>query len=100
VSTTGQWEALFSGRKWRVAEELTGTVAVPGQQGVSVIFQRGRFEVNAPGAFQSPLSTNLGRRGVVLKETDAEGKTDLPGSRITVGAAALKKAAAEYGAIW
>lgn len=98
MATTGTWEELFGGgRKWRVAEELTG--AVP-EAGFTVKFTRGRFELPTGAAFRSPLSTNLGRRGVVLQETDAAGATDVPGSRIAVGEAAVARARKEFSAVW
>jgi hypothetical protein len=106
VSTTGQWEELFgNGRKWRVAEELTGTAHVDGlDEGgpvqVAVTFARGEFELSAGTAYRSLLSTNLGRRGLVLQETDDSGSSDIPGSRIAVGYVALDKARSRYGAIW
>jgi hypothetical protein len=98
------WDELFSGRKWRVAEEVSGTVQ---QDGVTVTFDRGRFELpvqlpdNPDGAaFRSLLSTNLGRRGVLLQETDETGSSDVPGSRITVGTGSLQKAREQYAAVW
>lgn len=98
MATTGTWEELFGGgRKWRVAEELTGEVP---ESGFTVKFARGRFELPAGAAFRSPLSTNLGRRGVVLQETDADGATDVPGSRIAVGEAAVTRARKEFSAVW
>lgn len=98
MSSTGQWEALFGdGQKWRVCEEVTGVIE---QDGCRVAFDRGQFEITAPGAYRSPLSTNLGRRGVLCVRTDAAGATDLPGSRQAFGAAAVERARAEYGAVW
>lgn len=72
---------LFGGRTWRVLAEADGTVATPG--GIRVEFRRGHFEVAPPGAYQSPLSANKGRRGVLLQETS--GGRDVPGSRVPVG---------------
>jgi hypothetical protein len=103
MSTTGQWDALFKDRHWRVAEELSGGALVsPGrkQPQVRVTFDRGTFEIDPPGAYRSPLSTNLGRRGVVLQETDAAGEADIEGSRITVGPGSLQRAREQYAAIW
>lgn len=101
MSTTGMWEELFGGgRKWRVAEELTGEAADPAQPGSLVRFDRGWFSMSAPYAYRSPLSTNLGRRGVVLAETDATGSADLPGPRLAIGVHALKRARLEYSAVW
>ena len=98
MSTTGRWDELFSGRHWRVLEEATGTVT---QDGARVEMRRGRFEVATPGfAYASPLSTNLALRGVVLQETDETGADDIAGSRIAVGAPAVKTARKDYGAIW
>jgi hypothetical protein len=97
VSTTGQWEDLFDSRKWRVAEEVTATATV---DGIRVILTRGEFEIDPPGAFRSPLSTNLGRRGVVLQETGPDGSADIPGSRVAIGLHALRRARSAYGAVW
>jgi len=104
VSTTNMWEELFGlGQKWRVAEELTGDMlapAGPGEPDVLVRFDRGWFSMQAPGAYRSPLSTNLGRRGVVLVRTDASGSVDCPGTRIAIGVHALRRARRDYSAIW
>jgi hypothetical protein len=104
VSTTNMWEELFGGgRKWRVAEELTGdqlTTAGPGEPDILVRFDRGWFSMEPPGAYRSPLSTNLGRRGVVLVRTDASGSSDVPGSRIAIGVHALRRARQEFSAVW
>jgi hypothetical protein len=107
VSTTGKWDELFgAGRKWRVAEEMTGTVPADGYLGADVLpglpvkFERGRFELPVGAAYRSLLSTNLGRRGVLLQETDETGASDIPGSRIAVGEPAVAKARQEYGAVW
>jgi hypothetical protein len=104
VSTTDRWEELFGGgRRWRVAEEVSGTVTIPrrrGQPAVTITFTRGNFTVAAPGAYQSPLSTNKGRTGVLLVETDDAGAADYPGTRMAVGAPAVKRAREKYGAIW
>jgi hypothetical protein len=103
MTSTGRWEELFAARKWRVAEEITGQAEVPagnGQPAIRATFTRGEFEIAPPGAYRSPLSTNLGRYGSVLQETDQGGGTDIPGSRIAVGAGAVRKAREQYGAIW
>jgi hypothetical protein len=98
MSTTGRWRELFAGRKWRVAEELTGTVL---QDGAQVLFERGLFEIlTAQHAYESPLSTNKALRGTVLQETDATGQTDIPGSRIAIGTPAVRTARREYEAVW
>ena len=108
MSTTGNWGTLFGGRKWRVAEELTGRVTVRALMNdgskrrptVTVEFRRGEFELPAGFAYQSPLSTNFARRGVVLQETDAAGALDVPGSRIAIGAVAVEQARRDYSAVW
>lgn len=98
MSTLGQWEELFGGgRKWRVAEEVTGSIDGDGS---SVTFDRGLFELPPGSAFRSPLSTNLGRRGMLLQETDDSGSVDIPGSRLAVGAHSVRKARQLYGAVW
>lgn len=103
MSTTGMWEELFGSRKWRVAEEVTGEARVSpgrGQPKVRVTFDRGTFEIDPPGAYRSPLSTNLGRRGVVLQETDPAGEADIEGSRITIGPGSLQRAREQFAAVW
>lgn len=109
MSTLGpeKWDEFFGTRKWRVAEELTGTVHADGfhagemvQPSIRVTFAKGCFEIEPPGAFQSILSTNQGRRGVVLQETDESGAHDIPGSRIALGYIALDKARSKYAAVW
>lgn len=97
MSTLGTWDELFAGRKWRVAEELTGSVR---HNKALVVFERGEFELPAGSAFRSLLSTNMGRRGVILQETDATGETDIPGSRIAVGHKSVVKARQDYSAVW
>lgn len=107
MSTTGQWDELFGGgRKWRVAEEVTGTVTADGDTGagtlagIPVKFDHGRFELPEGAAYRSLLSTNLGRRGVLLAETSADGSADVPGSRVAVGEPAVRRAREEYSAVW
>lgn len=99
MATTDQWDKLFGhGQKWRVLEEASGTAV---QGGVQVEFRRGRFEVITPGfAYASPMSTNLALRGVVLQRTDESGEHDIAGERISVGAPVVKRARAEFGAVW
>ena len=98
MATTGEWERLFGGgRKWCVAEEVTGRRQ---SRGYMVTFDRGRFELPAGAAYRSLLSTNLGRRGVLLVETDDAGVHDIPGSRIAVGEPAVQRAREQFGAIW
>ncbi len=97
MSSTGSWDELFKGRYWRVAEEVSGAIE---QDGCQVTFRRGVFAVAAPGAFRSLLSTNLGRRGVLLQETDPTWSVDIPGSRAVFGEPAVKRAREEYGAVW
>jgi hypothetical protein len=103
MSTTNKWDELFRGQRWRVAEEVTGQATWPASgedPPVTVTFTRGAFEIPAPGAYSSPLSTNLGRRGLVLQQTDETGEYDIPGARIAVGAPAVRKAREQYGAVW
>ncbi len=81
------WDELFETRKWRVMKEVTGSREVA--PGVTVTFTAGRFAIDGPGAFQSPLSFNKGKGGVLLQEV-ASGK-DVPGSLITIGTAMLNR---------
>ena len=102
MSTTNKWAELFRGRKWRVLEEATGQVrrTASGGSPVTITYHRGVFTFSPPGSYSSPLSTNKGRRGLVLQETDAAGTDDIPGSRIVVGEPAVKRARDEFGAVW
>lgn len=97
MATKGTWEELFSGRKWRVAEEVSGEVTY---RGYTVKFTRGRFEIPVGAAFRSLLSTNLGRRGLLLVETNADGSADLPGPRIAVGEHSVSRARSQFSAVW
>ena len=97
MSTLGTWDELFASRRWRVAEELTGSVR---HNKALVVFERGEFELPVGSAFRSLLSTNMGRRGVILQETDLEGTADIPRSRIAIGIKSLAKARADYSAVW
>jgi hypothetical protein len=98
MATKGTWEELFGGgRKWRVAEEVSGE-AVEGRH--RVVFDRGWFELPPGAAFRSLLSTNLGRRGLLLTETNADGSQDIPGSRIAVGVASVNRAREQFSAVW
>ena len=106
MSNKQAWETWFGTRRWRIGEEYTGTVAVPGRtvrgrdNRIEVIFSRGRFEIGEGGAFVSPISPNQGRRGFVLQEVKPDDGQDIPGSLAVFGEAAVKKARAEYEAIW
>lgn len=98
MSTTNQWQELFGGgRKWRVAEEVSGEVQ---EGGFTVKFARGRFELPPGSAFRSLLSTNLGRRGFLLVETNVDGSQDVPGSQIAVGEHSVTRARQEFSAVW
>lgn len=91
------WDELFKGRTWRVLTEATGTVTTDPVAGTRVIFRRGHFEIEGPGVFQSPLSANKGKRGVLLQETrDGE---DVAGSRIPVGEKILPRARVAHALI-
>ena len=107
MSTTGMWEELFAERRWRVAAELTGIVHADGHHegkvlvaGAPVTFDKGAFELPAGCAYQSVLSTNKARRGIMLQETSQAGDEDIPGSRIALGAPAVKRAREVFGAVW
>lgn len=78
------WDELFGSRKWRVAREVTGVVSWPSPgDPINVYFKAGHFEIEGPGVFQSPLSSNKGKRGVLLREVaDSQ---DVPGSYLWVG---------------
>jgi hypothetical protein len=89
------WEEYFgNGRHWRVAEEYTGKAPKAG-----VEFRRGKFELPVTKVYRSPLSANVGRRGVLLQEVDSAGK-DIAGNLEVFGEGAFKRARDEYKAIW
>lgn len=91
------WDEHFKNRRWRVLAEADGrvtcgTFGAPGALGenpVCAVFKKGHFEFEGDGVFQSPLSFNKGRRGVLLQEV-ADG-ADVPGSVIPVGEKALPR---------
>lgn len=98
MTSKGNWDEWFgAGKKWRVCEEVTGQARM--QRGVLVTFRRGLFTIAAPGAYRSPLSTNLGNRGVLLVQTDPTGAHDIPGTRAVFGEAKVREARLQ-GAIW
>ena len=92
----GKWDEYFGTRFWRVATEVSGTDE---SGGAKIVFDKGRFGIwphaGLTGVFQSPLSTNKGRRGVLLQEVDGEGR-DIEGSVLPVGDRAFKRAQAEH----
>lgn len=97
-------EEWFGARKWRVLTEADGEGSIsgdfPGQQPgepVTVTFRQGSFTVSPPGSFISPLGSR-GRSGVMLQEVAADG-TDIPGSLLAWGHAAVKRARDEFRAI-
>jgi hypothetical protein len=91
-------EWFGDGRKWRVAEEVTGTATM--QKGIKVVFDRGHFTIapSPPGGWRSPLSTNASNRGFVLIETDPTGAHDI-GERVAFAEQHVRQAR-KQGAIW
>lgn len=90
-----RWAEYFAARKWRVAEEVSGNTRV---NGVKVYFAKGRFTVEAPGAFRSPVSGNPGRIGVLLQEVGEDG-ADIADSLVPFGKPAVERARKEFNAI-
>lgn len=85
-------EKWFSGRHWRVREELDGTVTM---QGVKITFRRGVFDIEPPGVFISPFGTSA-RCGVVIVEIGADAVV----TRGTAfGESVLRRAQEAYGTI-
>jgi hypothetical protein len=101
-SRMAEW---FEGRRWRVVK-ISGLATIPqkaveGEEDAADIlvrFKGGKFTVNPPGAFKSPLSGNPGLHGVLLQEVDAEGN-DIPGAQYPFGEAAVKDARRDFHAI-
>lgn len=93
MSTTVWKEHFGNGRKWRVLTEATGTVTADPVRGVKVVYRRGHFKIEGPGVFQSPLSFNKGKGGVLLQEV--RGGADVPGSCVPVGEKILPRVKAE-----
>jgi hypothetical protein len=91
-----KWDELFASRKWRVATEWTGYVAP--DEGARITFDRGAFTIDPPGGFRSPLSTNLGRVGILLQEVAPDG-SDVPDSLIPFGLPAVKTAREKFHAL-
>jgi hypothetical protein len=96
VAGNSKWDELFGTRRWRVAAEWSGYVEP--DEGGRVTFDHGEFTIDAPGAFRSPLSTNLGRVGVLLQEVAPDG-SDVPDSLIPFGQPAVKRAREEFHAL-
>lgn len=100
-SKMAEW---FENRRWRVVD-ANGTAFIPNQQAeaeeeplIRATFRHGRFTVDSPGAFSSPLSGNPGRHGILLQEVDADG-VDIPGSRYPFGVPVVKDARTKFRAI-
>src|SRR5215475_11997765 len=81
------WDELFGERQRRVAKEVTG-LAEPAP-GVTVTFTAGRFAIDGPGAFQSPLSFNKGKSGILLQEVS--GGKEVPVALIPIGASMMNR---------
>lgn len=96
MSSLADW---FATRRWRVYAEADGdgTIAAANGDDIAVHFKKGRFWVESPGAFTSPLG-NAGRNGVILQEVDAAGN-DIPGSQAAFGSSVVARAREEYGAV-
>jgi hypothetical protein len=86
--------AWFEGRRWRVMDEVSGTVIVGG---VQIDYANGEFEIASPGVYVTPLG-NRGRRGYLVIETDADGH-DLPAHAEAFGEATLRRALLTYGLV-
>lgn len=84
----------FKDRRWRVMAEKTGTVTIGG---VEFAFDKGAFEISPPGVYVTPLGSR-GKRGYVLIETSEDG-TDIPGTGVAFGEAALRRANAAWDTI-
>lgn len=80
------WDEHFKNRKWRVLKEADGRVlcrAPEGDTPAYAVFKAGHFELEGNGVFQSPLSFNKGKSGVLLQEV--RDGADVPFSVIPVG---------------
>lgn len=89
----------FKDRRWRVLTEADGEGSVTDVktgQTVPVMFRKGRFRVEPPFAFASPLG-NTGRNGVMLVEIDSQDH-DLPVMH-PFGESVVKKAREVYHAV-
>lgn len=80
-------DEYFTGRKWRVASELTGTEA---DGPATVTFAQGRFTITG-GKFSGPGSSARGAKGVLLQEVD-ENSEDIEGSLVAVGESTYRRA--------
>lgn len=89
-----KFASWFEGRRWRVMDELTGTVTV---EGIAVAYDKGAFEIDQPGGYVTPLG-NHGRRGYLVIETGPDGH-DLPVHAEAFGEATLRRASATYGLV-
>lgn len=89
----------FNCRRWRVAEEVTGTRPFTAN-GVEMIitYDRGQFKIPVPGKFKTPLG-HAGRMGYLIVEMDEQGQDLVPEVMAAFGATALRQAQARYGLI-
>lgn len=89
-----QLDEWFGTRRWRVFTEADGP---DDGSGYAIAFKKGRFRIEPPGAFTSPLG-NTGRNGVMLQEVDAAGQ-DVPDSLHAFGESVVTKAREVYHAV-
>jgi hypothetical protein len=90
-----QFAEWFETRHWRVAEETNGLRT---REGITILYDHGEFWVQHPGVFKTPLG-HRGKRGFLVKETDADGKDLDPASVQAFGHLTLKTAGEKYGTI-
>lgn len=90
-----QFASWFETRHWRVAEETSGLRT---RDGITILYDRGEFWVQHPGVFKTPLG-HRGKRGFLVKETDADGKDLDPPSVQAFGHLTLKTASERYQTI-
>lgn len=100
------WDLWFVTRRWRVATELTGTwqvavepTATQPKDSLAITFTHGDFDIEPPGAWQSVMGPNLGRRGVMLQEIDPATGKDIDGALVPFGHIVVDKARKEFHAI-
>jgi hypothetical protein len=90
-----QFADWFERRHWRVATEIMGCRT---RDGITILYDHGEFWVQHPGVFKTPLG-HRGKRGFLVRETDANGVDVVPASVQAFGHLALKTAGEKYGTI-
>jgi hypothetical protein len=94
-SNNKNWQLWFGTRRWRVVD-VSGTLT---EQGCEVTFDHGSFTIAAPGAFQSVMSNNMGRTGVLVQEIDPVTGAVIDDALVAFGHSIIEQAREVFHAI-